>query len=311
MKAAAKVFVAKLGLKDGRVVIKNTFIDGYDEDGENNNDLEGYQSLPWNCKLPSIDKIQQANAAEIALKKPTRTAAPFAEAVMHIDTSVDVRGGGEMRTHTPCGMMPDKNPLTTNGVSGAPLVAPMAPGPQQVPADPEPLMEQPDQDPSDREIALLQREIAELEHGIVEGELAMAKRHGWTTLILRSIPNNYARQDLLDLLDERKLCYDFIHVPMHFDHKSNCGYAVVNATSPAEAQRVKQTLDGLSDWTRSPSSQQRLQVAWSEKARQGISTLIELHRDSPIMRDAVPDELKPAIFDNGQRVAFPAAKNDA
>jgi len=131
----------------------------------------------------------------------------------------------------------------------------------------------------------------------------------WTTLILRNVPCNYVRQDVLNLLDEHNVCYDFFYLPTDFRKRGNLGYAFVNVLSPMEAERVKQGvevggLDGFSDWKRG-ESRKRLEVSWAVSKQQGLLANIVRYRDSSVMHHDVPDEWKPVIFSNGQPQIFP------
>jgi len=129
----------------------------------------------------------------------------------------------------------------------------------------------------------------------------------WTTLALRNIPCNYTRQDMLDVLDERSICYDFVYLPMDFKRKANLGYAFVNVVSPVEAERVRKCLSGFSDWRRS-TSVKKLEVGWARPDQQGLAVNIDRYRDSPVMHQDVPEAWKPVIFCNGQRQLFPAPR---
>merc|ERR1712031_12811 len=80
------------------------------------------------------------------------------------------------------------------------------------------------------------------------------------------------------------------------------GYAFVNFATPEAAQECISRLDGLSD--RITTGETSLNVYWSEKD-QGLMTIIDRHRNSPVMHESVLDEFKPAVYVEGVRVAFP------
>jgi len=126
----------------------------------------------------------------------------------------------------------------------------------------------------------------------------------WTTMILRNIPCNYSRQDVLDLLNEQNIGYDFVYLPMDFKRGANLGYTFVNTVSPMEAERVKQCFSGFSDWSRSGSNKE-LSVDWAALEKQGLVANINRYQNSPVMHHHVPEEWKPVIFHNGQRQGFP------
>ncbi|XP_018731185.2 protein terminal ear1 homolog [Eucalyptus grandis] len=77
--------------------------------------------------------------------------------------------------------------------------------------------------------------------------------NGSTTVMIRNIPNQFKRKDLLYILDkhcdeanamadskEDQYEYDFVYVPVDFKTKANKGYAFVNFTNPIGASRLYQ-----------------------------------------------------------------------
>lgn len=123
-----------------------------------------------------------------------------------------------------------------------------------------------------------------------------------TTLALRNIPKSYARGMLLELLDaDFAGQYNFVYLPSDFKCLAVYGYAFVNFTSHEVAEAVRLQLDGFSEWM--VPHAKSLDVSWSEV--QGLEAHIDRYRNSPVMHDSVPDDARPAIFVNGQRVPFP------
>jgi hypothetical protein len=61
---------------------------------------------------------------------------------------------------------------------------------------------------------------------------------------------------------------------------------------------------GYSDWGVRSGNSKAAEIAWSQ-ACQGKQAHVERYRDSPVMHPSVPDEFKPAVFENGQREVFP------
>merc|ERR1712083_226406 len=122
--------------------------------------------------------------------------------------------------------------------------------------------------------------------------------------MLRNIPNDYTRQDVLDLCDYMQLQYDFIYLPFDWGKRANLGYAFINLTSHAEAERIAKLLDGFSEWK--VPSEKVCEVVWGTEQRQSLRRIIELFRNSPVMHPDVPEEFKPLLFRSGQRVVFPA-----
>lgn len=125
-----------------------------------------------------------------------------------------------------------------------------------------------------------------------------------TTVMLRNLPNDYTRQDLLELLDRHgfKSKYDFVYLPTDFKHFAGFGYAFVNMVSHEDAEEVRARLDKFSEW-KVPSLKQ-LDVKWGHPL-QGRQAHIDRYRNSPVMHDNVKDEHKPLLFENGKVVKFP------
>jgi hypothetical protein len=125
-----------------------------------------------------------------------------------------------------------------------------------------------------------------------------------TTLMLRNIPNDYTRTMLLELLDSEGLVgrYDFVYLPVDFHRKSSLGYAFMNLVTHEDAQKAMDCLHGFRDWK--VASQKICEVVWGEPL-QGLSAHVERYRSSPVMHSDVPDEFKPILLKNGERVSFP------
>jgi len=124
-----------------------------------------------------------------------------------------------------------------------------------------------------------------------------------TTVMLRNLPGNFSRDALTHVLDQEgfKAKYDFVYMPMNFKKGVLFGYALVNLITPVDAWEVKEHFEGFS-W---PGGIAKAEVVWYE-TQQGLEALIERFRSSPVMRDAVPDAVRPAIYKNGVRSMFPA-----
>lgn len=163
------------------------------------------------------------------------------------------------------------------------------------------------------------------EHGALEErkqviEAELSQLYMWleqvnvTTVMVQNIPNDYSRTNFTDVLDGRGFAtlYDFAYVPHDFNRKSksNLGYAFVNATSHDAAKRMKVELTGHggpeNPWKKSSGSGKIVEVKWAHPV-QGLTDYISQYQNSPVMHDQVPDEYKPAIFQNGARMPFPAA----
>jgi hypothetical protein len=125
-----------------------------------------------------------------------------------------------------------------------------------------------------------------------------------TTLMLRNIPNCYSRSFLLELLDRHgfKGSYNLVYLPIDFNTNCGFGYAFVNFVDTESAEIFMSQLQGFQDWA--TPSDKVLDVTWSN-AHQGFEAHVERYRNSPMMHETVPDELKPVIFVSGERVPFP------
>jgi len=126
----------------------------------------------------------------------------------------------------------------------------------------------------------------------------------WTTVMMRNIPNDYTGSMLLDLLNEHGFAglYNLVYLPMDYHRKAGFGYAFIDFITTEEAQRFREYFEGFSDW--GLVSHKICSVSWSD-ALQGVQAHIDRYRNSPVMHDAVPDEFKPMLFENGKRVPFP------
>lgn len=126
-----------------------------------------------------------------------------------------------------------------------------------------------------------------------------------TTVILRNIPSNCSRAQLLEMLDAAGFAgrYNFAYLPIDFSHGLGLGYAFVNFLTPEDAVHVQRRFTGFKEW---PSfSDCVCEVSWSHM-RQGLTEHIKRYRNSPVLHSSVPDEYKPIFLVNGERVASPA-----
>lgn len=125
-----------------------------------------------------------------------------------------------------------------------------------------------------------------------------------TTVMLRNIPNRYTQSMLTALLDEHnfKPNYDFVYLPMDFRNGVNLGYAFVNLLSHEEALRFMETFQGFSRWFF--DSAKVCEVSWAHP-HQGLHEHVERYRNSPVMHPTMPEEYKPMVFKDGERVPFP------
>jgi hypothetical protein len=125
-----------------------------------------------------------------------------------------------------------------------------------------------------------------------------------TTVMLRNMPNNYTRDMLLELVNSMgfECCYDFAYLPVDFKSQAGLGYAFINFVSTAEAQRCFECFEGFSEWK--VPSEKVCTVTWGSPY-QGLEAHIERYQNSPVMHHSIPDEWKPVLIEQGERVPFP------
>mmetsp|Transcript_67817 Transcript_67817/g.196146 ORF Transcript_67817/g.196146 Transcript_67817/m.196146 type:complete len:218 (-) Transcript_67817:82-735(-) len=126
-----------------------------------------------------------------------------------------------------------------------------------------------------------------------------------TTMVLKNVPCNYDRQKLLGLLDAQgfRERYDFVYLPIDFCKGGNYGYCNINFVDEASATEFATLMHDFSDWE-IPSKKRAIVEA--RRDGQGREFLVEYFRNSDIMHKDVPDEFRPLLLENGQKVAFPA-----
>jgi len=126
-----------------------------------------------------------------------------------------------------------------------------------------------------------------------------------TTLMLRNLPIQWTREELLVLLDSFGLnsCYDFVYMPQNFKGWHGFGYAFVNFVGHSAALQAKDALHDFCGWE-STKHTKALEVAWSHPL-QGLDAHVARYRNSPVMSAEVPDCCRPLLFKDGRRVQFP------
>jgi len=124
-----------------------------------------------------------------------------------------------------------------------------------------------------------------------------------TSVLLRNIPADLPRSSVLDVLRSKGFAKQirFVYVPMNLRTKCSFGYAFVDFDSMKTAERCMEQLEGLTPW--SEHGEKPLELVWSDT--QGLDAQIARYRDSPLMHESVADEMKPALYEKGARIAFP------
>lgn len=124
-----------------------------------------------------------------------------------------------------------------------------------------------------------------------------------TTVMLRNLPNDYSREMVIALINHEGFAgrYDFLYLPIDFTSGVARGFAFVNLLTPDDVQRFIDVFSGFCRWDL--PSKKVAEVAWSRL--QGLEMNLEEYRNSSVMHNAVPDEFKPVMFENGHRIDFP------
>jgi hypothetical protein len=120
--------------------------------------------------------------------------------------------------------------------------------------------------------------------------------------MMRNIPKTYTRANLLELLDQHGLRYDFVYMPVDFQTELNLGHAFINFVASDDFERFQEHFTGFSEW--SVPSDGVCEISWSEAA-QGIDENIQRYRDCSVMHESVADRFKPVLFERGLRILFP------
>lgn len=144
--------------------------------------------------------------------------------------------------------------------------------------------------------------LPQLAGACASGELAPS---GYTTVMLRNIPNDYNRSMLENLFNSQGFfgLFDFLYLPIDFERKCSLGYSFVNFVNHVSAQHFFLRFSGFCSW--GLPTRKVAKVEWAKPQCQGLEAHVARYRGRPIMQASVPDECKPAIFFHGVRVAFP------
>jgi hypothetical protein len=134
--------------------------------------------------------------------------------------------------------------------------------------------------------------------------IEVQESHG-TTVIMRNIPFEYTRDDILELIDRQGFngLYDLLCLPVDFQTELNHGYVFINFVTLEDAAGFKKHFEGFSDWNR--PSDNVCEVNWFDSAH-NIDSHIQRYRNSPLMHESVEDRFKPVLFKDGFRIPFPA-----
>jgi len=146
------------------------------------------------------------------------------------------------------------------------------------------------------------RRQAAKDEGVLDG--FVQRDDARTTVMLCNFPFDYTRDMLIQDLDQEGFAgaYDFVYLPFDFKTRKCLGYAFVNLVGPSEVQMFWKVFDGFAKWA--VPHRKACRVTWSIP-HQGRDVMVARFRNSPVMHSKVPDEFKPALYDDGQRKPFP------
>lgn len=130
-----------------------------------------------------------------------------------------------------------------------------------------------------------------------------AAQPGYTTVMLRNIPNRYSRDMLIDRLNEGyKGQYDFVYLPIDFNSKCNVGYAFINFRLPAMAQKFMQEFHGVRAKLCLPGFSSKKICEVSYATVQGREANMENFRDEKFIEKLKErPEWHPLFFDGSGR----------
>lgn len=137
---------------------------------------------------------------------------------------------------------------------------------------------------------------------------------GYTTVMLRNIPNKYTREMLVKQLNQDfKGCFDFVYLPIDFKNKCNVGYGFVNFRTSASCDEFISRYDGVDVRKCLPGLNSK-KIAGVTPARvQGLEENVRRLRTGPVMNELVnhPDWMPLLLDDNGEAVPFPMPDHPA
>jgi len=137
-----------------------------------------------------------------------------------------------------------------------------------------------------------------------EAEQQPSRQSSRKAAMMRNIPLEYTREDVLELIDDQGFqgSYELFYLPIVFQSQLNHGYAFILFTEEESYERFREHFSGFSDWK--VPSDRTCEVSFSDKFSD-LEDRIEYYRNSPIMHESVEEQFKPILFEAGQRVPFP------
>lgn len=127
-----------------------------------------------------------------------------------------------------------------------------------------------------------------------------------TSVMFRNLPKKMTQAAFLQTLNAEgfNALYDFAYLPISFQKMETYGYAVVNFISHLVAQHAMERFSAFMSWS-VPTRKASITV-WNVPT-QGLAAHVERYRNSPLMHQDVPQELKPMLFSYGFQMRFPPA----
>lgn len=146
--------------------------------------------------------------------------------------------------------------------------------------------------------------LAGEEEPAIHNALSDTLPHERTTVMMRNIPNNITRDKLIKLINDEGFQgdYNLLYLPVDLKNRVGLGYAFINFVGNEQAQNFSKHFTDFSNWNM--ESEKVCEVKWSD-ALQGLEEHVERYRDCPVMHESIPDEFKPVLFKDGERVPFP------
>ncbi|CAK9053746.1 unnamed protein product [Durusdinium trenchii] len=131
---------------------------------------------------------------------------------------------------------------------------------------------------------------------------------GYTTAMLRNLPNKYMRDKLVSRLNTcgYKGDIDFLYLPIDFRNKCNVGYCFLNFRTSKALVRFRDEFHGRQSGEKLPGFNSKKVLEVSPARVQGLHPNIVRLQGSPIMARAMEREWLPVLLDPmGRILDFP------
>lgn len=130
--------------------------------------------------------------------------------------------------------------------------------------------------------------------------------HERTSIMLRCIPKDYTRDDILDLLTRYGFINDinFFYLPANFKRLKTAGnhYCFINFRFPDDASEFKSFFTGLAFSETNP--EEKCYVEWRNPI-QGFGSHFDRYQNSFRTRDPHLSYFRPTLMKNGKEIPFP------